>query len=144
MTNCSPHNNNKRLSDNKAFCPFEVPSRETKRNLIYSRKLKYFNFCFSFELKAARQNHENQICTLNSDLEEANEKNQKLQDKIEQLCEEIQGLQNLNTEEWSRREQLETEKFQLEREVKKMKHQITDLEVTHSLSLNIALGLTLT
>ena len=34
-----------------------------------------------------------------------------------------------NTDEWSKREQLETEKFQLEREIKKFKNQIADLEV---------------
>ena len=35
-----------------------------------------------------------------------------------------------NTDEWSKREQLETEKFQLEREIKKLKNQLTDLEVS--------------
>ena len=41
----------------------------------------------------------------------------------------VENFQVQNTEEWGRREQLETEKFQLEREIKRLKMQLADSEV---------------
>ncbi|XP_063724904.1 coiled-coil domain-containing protein 102A-like [Symsagittifera roscoffensis] len=82
----------------------------------------------SFELKTARQNHESQIANITSDLADSNSRNSELEKRIATLHEDIEQLQMQNTDEWSKREQLETEKFQLEREIKKFKNQIADLE----------------
>ena len=50
-------------------------------------------FEFSFELKTARQNHENQITTMSSDLEDSQGRCKDLEFKITALCEEIEKLQ---------------------------------------------------
>lgn len=44
------------------------------------------------------------------------------------LLTQMEGLQAENAEEWGRRERLETEKLNLERENKKLRLQIQDLE----------------
>lgn len=44
------------------------------------------------------------------------------------LCLQLERLQRENAEEWGKRERLETERLTLERENKKLKNQIKDLE----------------
>ncbi|XP_075252762.1 coiled-coil domain-containing protein 102A-like [Convolutriloba macropyga] len=114
---------NKTLHDENESLTEEIRKLQTNiQQLTISKE------AVSFELKTARQNHENQVANMTADLSDSSSRNTDLEQKIATLHDDIEKLQMQNTDEWSKREQLETEKFQLEREIKKLKNQLTDLE----------------
>ncbi|KAK3744467.1 hypothetical protein QZH41_012891, partial [Actinostola sp. cb2023] len=79
------------------------------------------------EIARLKSRHEKEINGLNADLEDIYSNSANLK-KLKEMRAEIERLQTENALEWSKREKLETEKSSLERENKKAKHHVEDLE----------------
>lgn len=84
---------------------------------------------YAQEIASVRSRHEKEVGQLNADLEDAcnSTNNSANARKISELRGEIERLQAENTQEWSKRDKLESEKLALERENKKMRLQMEDL-----------------
>ena len=81
----------------------------------------------SRELLLSRNQGQDQVRTLQLQLEDQAGKKNNLDQMIGHLREELERLQSENAEEWGRRERLETEKTIVERENRKLKMQIEEL-----------------
>jgi len=118
--------------------------RSTKQNLLEEldglqsdftalrlkhEEIKVSNQDYSQELARLRSKYEQEMGELNADLEDAySSKNSSANArKINELRAEIERLQAENSQEWSKREMLESDKLALERENKKLRLQIEDL-----------------
>ncbi|KAG8437259.1 hypothetical protein GDO86_008097 [Hymenochirus boettgeri] len=72
--------------------------------------------------------HQDELGRISEDLQDELGVRSSMDKKLADLRAEMEGLQAENAEEWGRRERLETEKLSLERENKKLRLQIQDLE----------------
>ncbi|XP_026689452.2 coiled-coil domain-containing protein 102B-like isoform X3 [Ciona intestinalis] len=73
------------------------------------------------QLSRKQESHRLEVVRINTSLDEELENRNRMEKKIHDLREEIEKLQEENTAEWGKRERLETEKLQLERENKRLK-----------------------
>ncbi|KAM8946027.1 coiled-coil domain-containing protein 102A [Pelodytes ibericus] len=80
------------------------------------------------QLTLLRERHQDELGRISEDLRDELGVRSSLDKKLAELRVEMEGLQAENAEEWGRRERLETEKLSLERENKKLRLQIQDLE----------------
>lgn len=80
------------------------------------------------QLSLLRERHEDELGRISEDLQDELGVRSSMDKKLAELRAEMEGLQAENAEEWGRRERLETEKLNLERENKKLRLQIQDLE----------------
>ncbi|XP_001633645.2 coiled-coil domain-containing protein 102A [Nematostella vectensis] len=79
------------------------------------------------QLTKLRSQFDQEVKSLSADLEDAYD-SPVISKQVKGLRAEIERLQIENSQEWGKREKLESEKLSLERENKKLKHQIEDLE----------------
>ncbi|XP_031618406.1 coiled-coil domain-containing protein 102A isoform X3 [Contarinia nasturtii] len=80
------------------------------------------------ELLTLQEQHKAELRILtNSQIEEANAR-ENLERKLCEIRSELERLQAENANEWGKRERLETEKLALERDNKKMRNEIRDLQ----------------
>ncbi|KAG9474727.1 hypothetical protein GDO78_003278 [Eleutherodactylus coqui] len=75
-----------------------------------------------------RERHQDELGRISEDLQDELGVRSSMDKKLAELRAEMEGLQAENAEEWGRRERLETDKLNLERENKKLRLQIQDLE----------------
>nr|CAB3228130.1 coiled-coil domain-containing protein 102A-like [Phallusia mammillata] len=80
------------------------------------------------QLSRIQESHRLDLVRINTNLEEELENRSQMERKIHDLREEIERLQEENTCEWGRRERLETEKLQLERENKRLKTSSNEMQ----------------
>ncbi|OCT84699.1 coiled-coil domain-containing protein 102A-like [Xenopus laevis] len=80
------------------------------------------------QLTLLRERHQDELGRISEDLQDELGVRSSMDKKLAELRAEMEGLQAENAEEWGRRERLETEKLNLERENKKLRLQIQDLE----------------
>ncbi|KAM4613976.1 coiled-coil domain-containing protein 102A isoform 1-T2 [Discoglossus pictus] len=80
------------------------------------------------QLTLLRERHQDELGRISEDLQDEVGVRSSMDKKLAELRAEMEGLQAENAEEWGRRERLETEKLSLERENKKLRLQIQDLE----------------
>ncbi|XP_063294248.1 coiled-coil domain-containing protein 102A isoform X2 [Pelobates fuscus] len=80
------------------------------------------------QLTLLRERHQDELGRISEDLQDELGVRSSMDKKLADLRAEMEGLQAENAEEWGRRERLETEKLNLERENKKLRLQIQDLE----------------
>uniref|UniRef100_A0A8C5QQT4 Coiled-coil domain-containing protein 102A n=1 Tax=Leptobrachium leishanense TaxID=445787 RepID=A0A8C5QQT4_9ANUR len=80
------------------------------------------------QLNFLRERHQDELGRISEDLQDELGVRSSMDKKLAELRAEMEGLQAENAEEWGRRERLETEKLNLERENKKLRLQIQDLE----------------
>ncbi|CAL1293703.1 unnamed protein product [Larinioides sclopetarius] len=79
------------------------------------------------ELSQIKAEHQDEIDNMRLDLEDEANNRSNLDQRVAELRSELERLQSENAAEWGRRERLETEKLTLERENKKLRTQIEDL-----------------
>ncbi|XP_073421190.1 coiled-coil domain-containing protein 102A isoform X2 [Dendrobates tinctorius] len=80
------------------------------------------------QLTLLRERHQDELGRISEDLQDELGVRCSMDKKLAELRAEMEGLQAENAEEWGRRERLETEKIGLERDNKKLRLQIQDLE----------------
>ncbi|GFT70734.1 coiled-coil domain-containing protein 102B [Nephila pilipes] len=80
------------------------------------------------ELSQIKAEHQDEIDNMRLDLEDEANSRSNLDQRVAELRTELERLQGENAAEWGRRERLETEKLALERENKKLRTQIEDLD----------------
>ncbi|KAG8195723.1 hypothetical protein JTE90_002986 [Oedothorax gibbosus] len=80
------------------------------------------------ELSQIKAEHQDEIDNIRLDLEDEANSRSTLDKRLGELRSELERLQGENAAEWGRRERLETEKLSLERENKKLRTQIEDLD----------------
>ncbi|XP_072013190.1 coiled-coil domain-containing protein 102A-like [Amphiura filiformis] len=80
------------------------------------------------ELSMMRAEHQQEIGRITSDLEDETCTRFDMDKRLADMRKELERLQAENAMEWGKRERLETEKLALERENKKLKSDIEDLE----------------
>ncbi|XP_069776505.1 coiled-coil domain-containing protein 102A-like isoform X7 [Narcine bancroftii] len=80
------------------------------------------------QLTLLRDAHQNELGRISEDLEDEVGARSNMDRKLADLRAELERLQAENTAEWGKRERLETEKLGLERDNKKLKAQIEELE----------------
>ncbi|XP_044520056.1 coiled-coil domain-containing protein 102A [Gracilinanus agilis] len=80
------------------------------------------------QLNILKEMHQDELGRISEDLEDELGARSNMDKKIAELRSEMERLQAENAAEWGRRERLETEKLNLERENKKLRAQIEDLE----------------
>ncbi|KAJ7360470.1 hypothetical protein OS493_015571 [Desmophyllum pertusum] len=93
------------------------------------------------EERSTKQNLLEEIDGLQSDYTSLKLKNEELKVSHQDYSQEIERLQAENTQEWSKREKLESDKLVLERENKKLRLQIEDLSSELSDSSKSSKGL---
>ncbi|CAH3160746.1 unnamed protein product [Porites evermanni] len=128
--------------------------RSTKQNLLSeldgiqsdftALKLKNEELKVSYqdasqEVARLRSKHEQQFKVDQEDAYQSGNNSENVR-KITELRGEIERLQLENTEEWGRREKLESDKLALEREIKKLRLQIEDLSAQLSDSSRTSKG----
>ncbi|XP_072135325.1 coiled-coil domain-containing protein 102A isoform X1 [Mobula birostris] len=79
------------------------------------------------QLNILKEVHQDELGRISEDLEDELGARTSMDKKLAELRAEMERLQAENTSEWGKRERLETEKLNLERENKKQKAQIEDL-----------------
>uniref|UniRef100_A0A2L2YMU4 Coiled-coil domain-containing protein 102A n=1 Tax=Parasteatoda tepidariorum TaxID=114398 RepID=A0A2L2YMU4_PARTP len=79
------------------------------------------------ELNQIKAEHQDELDNMRLDLEDEANNRSTLDQRLAELRSELERLQGENAAEWGRRERLETEKLSLERENKKLRTQIEDL-----------------
>ncbi|XP_013928355.1 PREDICTED: coiled-coil domain-containing protein 102A [Thamnophis sirtalis] len=82
----------------------------------------------AFQLNILKEIHQDELGRISEDLEDELGARSNMDKKLVELRSEMERLQAENAAEWGKRERLETEKLNLERENKKLKAQIEDLE----------------
>ncbi|KAK3086168.1 hypothetical protein FSP39_014623 [Pinctada imbricata] len=80
------------------------------------------------EITKVKEDHKEDILRLKKDLEDEMCNKSNVDKKLGEVRRELEKLQRENADEWGKRERLETDKFALERENKKLRSQIEDLE----------------
>ncbi|XP_064414524.1 coiled-coil domain-containing protein 102A isoform X2 [Latimeria chalumnae] len=80
------------------------------------------------QLNILKEVHQDELGRISEDLEDELGARSSMDKKLAELRAEMERLQAENASEWGRRERLETEKLNLERENKKLRSQIEDLE----------------
>ncbi|CAK8696135.1 unnamed protein product [Clavelina lepadiformis] len=109
---------NSKLTLNKSIEQLEeeLSSVKHKYNEIKEAKQEVLK-----QMTRIQESHRSEVVRLNQNLEEELENRSFMEKKIHDLREEIERLQEENTSEWGKRERLETEKLQLERDSKRLK-----------------------
>ncbi|XP_066289540.1 coiled-coil domain-containing protein 102A-like [Branchiostoma lanceolatum] len=80
------------------------------------------------ELNLLKSLHQQELSRVTLDLEEESTSRSTMDKKLHDLRKEIERLQAENAQEWGKSERLETEKLALERDNKKLRTQVEDLE----------------
>ncbi|KAM3829169.1 coiled-coil domain-containing protein 102A isoform 1-T1 [Vipera latastei] len=80
------------------------------------------------QLNILKEIHQDELGRISEDLEDELGARSSMDKKLVELRSEMERLQAENAAEWGKRERLETEKLNLERENKKLRAQIEDLE----------------
>ncbi|XP_048765087.2 coiled-coil domain-containing protein 102A-like [Ostrea edulis] len=80
------------------------------------------------EIAKLKEDHRGEIDRLIKDVDEEMNNKSMVDRKLNEVRKELERLQRENADEWGKRERLETEKLALERENKKCRAQIRDLE----------------
>ncbi|GJQ87208.1 hypothetical protein Trydic_g12560 [Trypoxylus dichotomus] len=80
------------------------------------------------ELLQLQDQHQEELRVMRSDLQEESQSRENLDRRINELRAELERLQAENAAEWGKRERLETEKLALERENKKLRSELRDMQ----------------
>lgn len=81
------------------------------------------------ELLTLQEQHKAEMRILNNSQQEEVNARESLERRLSELRSELERLQAENAAEWAKRERLETDKLALERDNKKMRVEIRDLQV---------------
>lgn len=81
------------------------------------------------QLLSIQESHRQQIHTLQQDQRDEANTRETLDRRLAELRSELERLQTENAAEWGRRERVETERQALERENKKLRTSLSDLQV---------------
>ncbi|XP_053400917.1 coiled-coil domain-containing protein 102A-like isoform X2 [Mercenaria mercenaria] len=108
-------------------------SLETMRHDVNSWKSKYeeqnqIKHDLEVQVRKLKDQHEEELCRVSSDLQDEQSSRSTVDKRLSELRLELERLQKENADEWGKRERMETEKLALERENKKLRTQISDLE----------------
>ncbi|KAI4469554.1 coiled-coil domain-containing protein [Holotrichia oblita] len=80
------------------------------------------------DLLQLQDQHQEELRVMRSDLQEESQSRENLDRRINELRTELERLQAENAAEWGKRERLETEKLALERENKKLRSELRDMQ----------------
>ncbi|KAH1008753.1 hypothetical protein HUJ05_009281 [Dendroctonus ponderosae] len=80
------------------------------------------------QLLCLQDDHEKEILIIKSDLLEESSSREGMDKKLNDLRAELERLQAENASEWGKRERLETEKLSLERDNKKLRNELRDMQ----------------
>ncbi|KAG1675014.1 Coiled-coil domain-containing protein 102A [Nymphon striatum] len=80
------------------------------------------------ELNQLKSEHQDELDSMRIDLEDEANGRSSMEERLADLRSELERMQAENASEWGKRERLETEKLAIERENKKLKTHIEDLE----------------
>ncbi|XP_033755010.1 coiled-coil domain-containing protein 102A-like isoform X1 [Pecten maximus] len=80
------------------------------------------------QLNKIKDDHKEEISRITMEMDEESSNRSAMDKRLGELRRELERLQRENADEWGKRERLETEKYGLERENKKIRIQIEDLE----------------
>ncbi|KAI4469548.1 coiled-coil domain-containing protein [Holotrichia oblita] len=80
------------------------------------------------DLLQLQDQHQAELRVMRSDLQEESQSRENLDRRINELRTELERLQAENAAEWGKRERLETEKLALERENKKLRSELRDMQ----------------
>uniref|UniRef100_A0A3Q4G5H7 Coiled-coil domain containing 102A n=1 Tax=Neolamprologus brichardi TaxID=32507 RepID=A0A3Q4G5H7_NEOBR len=95
----------------------------------FSHSLVHMTFnVFILQLNLLKEMHQDELGRISEDLEDELGARTSMDKKLAELRAEMERLQVENAAEWGRRERLETEKLGLERDNKKLRAQVEDLE----------------
>lgn len=92
------------------------------------------------ELLTLQEQHKAEMRIMNNAQQEEINARENLERRLCELRSELERLQAENAAEWAKRERLETDKLALERDNKKMRVEMRDLQVIASI---VAIGFTL-
>lgn len=81
------------------------------------------------ELLTMQEQHRAELRITNNSLQEEINARESLERRLSDLRTELERLQSENASEWAKRERLETEKINLERENKKLRSELQDVQV---------------
>ncbi|KAK3610026.1 hypothetical protein CHS0354_032374 [Potamilus streckersoni] len=106
---------------------------ETLQVELHSMKTKYEEMKVSkqeamLQITKLKEDHKVALDRMAADLEEESSNRSTMDRRLGDLRRELEKLQKENADEWGKKERLETERFGLERENKKLRMQIQDLE----------------
>lgn len=82
------------------------------------------------ELLTMQETHHAELRITNHSLQEELNAREALERRLSEMRSELEKLQNENASEWAKRERIETEKINLERENKKIKSELLDAQVS--------------
>lgn len=88
------------------------------------------------EFLTLQESHRVEMRIVNNSLQEETNARESLERRLSELRGELERLQSENATEWAKRERLETEKINLERENKKIKTELIDFQVSHRPGFN--------
>ncbi|WAR13205.1 C102A-like protein [Mya arenaria] len=80
------------------------------------------------QLERVREQHGDDLARVTSDLQDEQATRAHMDKRVAELRAELEKLQRENADEWGRRERLETEKLGIERENKKLRATLSDME----------------
>lgn len=101
----------------------ELSSLRVKCDEIKQAKLE-----LTQQLTKSREDFKNEVSQLTLDLEDESSRSSSMDRRLTDLRRELERLQSENAAEWQKRERLESDKQTLERENRKLRTQMTDLE----------------
>ncbi|XP_077993363.1 coiled-coil domain-containing protein 102A-like isoform X1 [Glandiceps talaboti] len=101
----------------------EVTSMKNKHEELKKSKQETLK-----ELSMLKSEHEVTLGRITSDLEDEASTRSNMDRRLAEMRKELERLQAENAAEWGKRERLETEKLAMEREAKKLRAQVEDLE----------------
>ncbi|KAH3779033.1 coiled-coil domain-containing protein 102A-like isoform X2 [Dreissena polymorpha] len=110
-----------------------VRSLEDVRHELASLRVRYEELKQSkqeleIQLERVKEQHQDDLGRLTSDLQDEQTSRSSMDRRLSELRVELEKLQRENADEWGRRERLETDKLSLERDNKKLRSQVSDLE----------------
>lgn len=117
------HEENHKLSKQVDQLQEELSQLKTKYEEIKQSKIDLLA-----ELDRAKVEHKDEVSRLLLELEDEQDNRLGVDKKMADLRKELEILQSENASEWAKRERLETDKLALERESKKLRTKIEDLE----------------
>ncbi|XP_074067339.1 coiled-coil domain-containing protein 102A isoform X1 [Macrotis lagotis] len=114
--------------EDRTFLVSHVGLPVSTRGCCLPRRKKSLAQEYRKSLNILKEMHQDELGRMSEDLEDELGARSSMDKKIAELRSEMERLQAENAAEWGRRERLETEKLNLERENKKLRAQIEDLE----------------
>ncbi|XP_060074983.1 coiled-coil domain-containing protein 102A-like [Ylistrum balloti] len=116
--------------DEKTMLMKSIEKLQLDLNAMKSKyeDLKHSKQDLLVQLNKIKDDHKEEISRITMEMDEESSNRSAMDKRLGELRRELERLQRENADEWGKRERLETEKYGLERENKKIRIQIEDLE----------------